>query len=190
MGNSATRHDRKSPVGAGITREQLKAELRQAMADLDDAEVVLESRLAKLKKLHGPLEKTKPGRPPIWKGSVGADLVTAVERGVLREIGALGAGQSLLRLIVWPGRPKRRFYNLAKVIRRAVKTDPTLQKHRAVLERLSDRGTASTLSASCQLLVRAPLRSRLRPLQGIVHTGATRPRSGSSPVQRSRRDEG
>ena len=102
------------------SREQLKEQIRRVKAEFDDA--VAESRrlYAKLEKLKGPRQKIKSGRPSIWKGHEGGYLVLAVEEILAKH------------------KENGRRPSLADAIRWAVKTDPVLQRTKAIC-RLTDR---------------------------------------------------
>jgi hypothetical protein len=135
-------------------RDFYKAELKRAKAEMNAARDEVVCLWQRREKTHGPVEKKKSGRPPIWKGLVGYALVDAVEEIIIRklrrgydvdeeeqsvdlhdpedyeilesanEAHAYGSG---------------RLYNLAQAIRKAVRTNPILQEHKAVFSRLSDR---------------------------------------------------
>ena len=110
---------------------------------------------AELEKVRGPTERKKSGRPTIWKGSVGSVLVEAVEEIIIRKLKGeedgeegwvdlhdpedYGLLQMACRVHAHKTKGTRRLYNLAQVIRKAVRTDPILQQHKEVFGRLSDR---------------------------------------------------
>jgi hypothetical protein len=138
-------------------RDLYKAELKRAKAEMNAARDEVACLLQRHEKTHGPVQRKKSGRPSIWKGFIGAVLVKAVEEIIIRMLRGGEDGDEEERSVdlydpedygllemadgVHAHSPKgsRRLYSLAQAIRKAVKTHPILQKHRAVFSRLSDR---------------------------------------------------
>jgi hypothetical protein len=138
-------------------RDFYKAEIKRAKAEMNAARDEVVCLWQQREKTHGPVEKKKSGRPPIWKGLVGSFLVDAVEEIIIRKLRRGEDGDEEERSVdlhdpedyeildsvneVHAHSPKggRRYYNLAQAIRKAVRTDPILQEHKAVFSRLSDR---------------------------------------------------
>jgi hypothetical protein len=123
-------------------RELTKVQLRRAKAELDAAQAESLRLLDKRLEAHRPPSKKKSGRPRIWRGGIGFQLVEAVEEFQARcERDPEDYGLTPEEYEQETGVPAKyagRRISLAQAIRRVVRTHPILKKHSAIL-RLSDR---------------------------------------------------
>jgi hypothetical protein len=136
-------------------RDLYRAELKRAKAEMNAARDEVACLWQRREKTHGSVQKKKLGRPSIWKGFIGFVLVEAVEEIIILK---LRGGEDeeersvdlydpkdygLLEMAdgVHAHSPKgsRRLFSLAQAIRKAVRTNPILQKHKEVFSRLPDR---------------------------------------------------
>ena len=142
-------------------RDYYEAELKRAIAEMNAARDEVARLWQQLEKRRGPIERKKSGRPRVWRGFIGAVLVQAVEETIIRKLrvteGVTEDGDEEERAVnvhdpedyrlleladgVHAHSPKgsRQLFSLAQAIRRAVRTDPILQKHKEVFSGLSPR---------------------------------------------------
>jgi hypothetical protein len=138
-------------------RDYYKAQLKRTTAEMNAARDEVVRLWQQLEKTRGPVQRKKPGRPRIWRGFIGAVLVQAVEETIIRKLRGTEDGDEEERAVdardpedyrlleladgVHAHSPKgsRRLFSLAQAIRKAVRTNPILQKHKEVFSRLPDR---------------------------------------------------
>jgi hypothetical protein len=120
-----------------LLRLVLEGELRKAQAELTTAMAEWDRLIKKQSEAHPrhPNSKKKSGRPTIWKGLTGLQLVEAVE--VLQTKREQCPKDYEDYPDGWKGRFAGR-HSLAWVIRWVVKNHPILRKNKTIL-RLSDR---------------------------------------------------
>jgi hypothetical protein len=135
-------------------RDFYRAELKRAKAEMNAALDEVACLLQRREKIHGPLQKKKSGRPSIWKGLIGFILVDAVEETIIRKLRGgedgddgddeersvdLNDPEDYRLLRAHSPKGSRRLFSLAQAIRKVVRTNPILLKHKEVFNRLPDR---------------------------------------------------